>query len=274
MTNEQAKALYIREIDRLSWQYPYLKDWKFGYIRKGASRRLGVCCYGPKIIKLNQDLLAQALEAEILDTILHEIAHVIAPVKYGLGGKGHGWGWKAVCREIGAKPERCADVDIEVEGAGKWVLRHKKTGEIFRKYAGTPRRKSLSGLYIKGRKGETLGMLEVVLANTPLGESPETSTAPAPSPKPKGRWIVRHKETGEVFKHYRNFPRTSDWSTRYISGRKRQTLGMLEVVLEGTPVREAAKLAAQDVLEPIKRENPPPPGFRPTAPRGSQLELF
>jgi predicted SprT family Zn-dependent metalloprotease len=40
-------------------------------------------------------------EAEVVDTILHEIAHALTP------GDGHGPAWKAACLRIGAKPVRC-----------------------------------------------------------------------------------------------------------------------------------------------------------------------
>jgi predicted SprT family Zn-dependent metalloprotease len=40
-------------------------------------------------------------DAEVLDTLLHEIAHALTP------GDGHMARWKAKCVEIGAKPQRC-----------------------------------------------------------------------------------------------------------------------------------------------------------------------
>lgn len=42
-------------------------------------------------------------EQEVRDTILHEIAHALAP------RAGHGPKWRAICRQIGAEPKRCYD---------------------------------------------------------------------------------------------------------------------------------------------------------------------
>lgn len=48
-------------------------------------------------------------EHEIRDTILHEIAHAIAGHKAG-----HGAQWKAVARQIGANPNRLADLPKDI----------------------------------------------------------------------------------------------------------------------------------------------------------------
>jgi hypothetical protein len=39
---------------------------------------------------------------EIVDTILHEIAHALVGPRHG-----HDTVWKAKCTDIGARPERC-----------------------------------------------------------------------------------------------------------------------------------------------------------------------
>lgn len=41
-------------------------------------------------------------EAEVKDTVLHEIAHALVGIEAG-----HGYMWKAKCREIGARPNAC-----------------------------------------------------------------------------------------------------------------------------------------------------------------------
>ena len=69
-----------------------------------AKRRFGVCRYRKKEISLSRPIVRLNSEAEARDVILHEIAHAIAGKKAGHGAK-----WKAVCVEIGAKPERCYD---------------------------------------------------------------------------------------------------------------------------------------------------------------------
>lgn len=49
-------------------------------------------------------------EAEIRDTILHEIAHVLA----GRSAH-HNWQWKAIARQVGARPQRCAAPSAEAK---------------------------------------------------------------------------------------------------------------------------------------------------------------
>ena len=75
--------------------------WRFRFDH--ARRRFGSCQYGPRFITLSRALTLLNGEAEVRDTLLHEIAHALTP------GDGHGPRWRAKCREIGARPRRCYD---------------------------------------------------------------------------------------------------------------------------------------------------------------------
>jgi len=77
-----------------------LEGWSFSFDR--ARRRLGSCRPGQRRITLSAPLTRLNDEAVMRDTILHEIAHALAP------GDGHGRAWRAACRQVGARPERCA----------------------------------------------------------------------------------------------------------------------------------------------------------------------
>ena len=63
------------------------------------------------------------LHDDVRDTLLHEVAHAIAGHTAG-----HGPAWKAVCVEIGAKPERCVSLTDDQREAvvkathPKWTL--------------------------------------------------------------------------------------------------------------------------------------------------------
>lgn len=93
-----------QEIRELAEYYikKYIPDngWKFEF--NNRKKALGVCNYRKKTIYLSKYIIG-GNEYEILDTILHEIAHVLEP------GDGHGRKWKRKCVEIGASPNRTTD---------------------------------------------------------------------------------------------------------------------------------------------------------------------
>ena len=99
--------------NQLMNQYGLLdKGWRFEY--DTAKRRFGVCRYGSKRIGLSKPLtLANDVE-RVKDTILHEIAHALTP------GHHHDSVWKAKCREIGCKDERCFTSEDTNTIAGKY----------------------------------------------------------------------------------------------------------------------------------------------------------
>lgn len=60
-----------------------------------------------KTIRLSRHLVRLNGEAEVRDTILHEIAHALAGPEHGHGPK-----WRAICHRIGARPQRLADETV------------------------------------------------------------------------------------------------------------------------------------------------------------------
>ena len=90
-----------------------LHDWRLHFDR--AKRRAGICRYNDHVIGLSAPITALHTEAEVRDTILHEIAHALTGPRAG-----HGPRWKAVARRIGCSGERCvAETSARVPGA--WV---------------------------------------------------------------------------------------------------------------------------------------------------------
>ena len=78
--------------------------WKFNWHKKKIA--LGTCNYNRKKIYLSEWYVKLNDKDEVMDTILHEIAHALAYHRHGSAGRGHGKIWKSICVEIGAKPER------------------------------------------------------------------------------------------------------------------------------------------------------------------------
>ena len=74
-----------------------LGEWTFAFLE--AERRLGDCNYQERVIRIGRTHALAARDAEIRDTILHEIAHALAGPETR-----HGARWKAVARRIGATP--------------------------------------------------------------------------------------------------------------------------------------------------------------------------
>lgn len=89
------------------------KGWTFEF--DNAKRRFGVCRFRSKRIGLSKPLTEANDYVQVVDTILHEIAHAIAG-----HAAGHGPEWKKVCIRIGAKPERCYSSEDTTIIAGKY----------------------------------------------------------------------------------------------------------------------------------------------------------
>lgn len=83
------------------------KEWSFAWNKRKCA--LGVCNYKYKIIFLSTEHVIYGTEAEIEDTIRHELAHILAGNKAG-----HGPEWIKACKITGAKPKRCAENNLNI----------------------------------------------------------------------------------------------------------------------------------------------------------------
>ena len=90
-----------------------LVGWKFAYNRR--KQAMGLCVYRRKTIELSIHFVARNEAAEIVDTILHEIAHALVGP-----GHGHDAAWKRQCVAVGARPQRCGQADMP---EGRWQAR-------------------------------------------------------------------------------------------------------------------------------------------------------
>jgi len=104
-----------------------LRDWTLVFDR--AKRRAGICRYDRRQIGLSAPLTLLHDEADVRDTVLHEIAHALVGARHG-----HDAVWRATARRIGCSGERCVSREApELEGAwvgecaaGHRVTRHRR----------------------------------------------------------------------------------------------------------------------------------------------------
>lgn len=101
-----------------------LPNWSFAYNRRKLT--LGLCVYHRQTIELSVHFVERNSAEEILDTILHEIAHALV-------GPGHGHDaiWKRQCVAVGARPERQGEADMPL---GRWRARCRSCGKHFHRY--------------------------------------------------------------------------------------------------------------------------------------------
>ncbi len=130
----QEPAMTLSEIDTLGNQLLQKHEdkndlepgWRFGFDL--APARGGICRYTEKRITLSVTYCLKASEAEIIDTILHEIAHAIVGPQHQ-----HDAVWKAAAQHIGGTAERCHRVEHTIPrwqgqcGCGKQWKRQRLT---------------------------------------------------------------------------------------------------------------------------------------------------
>ena len=92
----------------------------FTFDTEATVRRAGVCKYrldGGGTVALSVHYIKHATAADVVDTLLHEVAHAIAG-----HAAGHGPEWKRVARLLGCSANRCADLPAAMRG-GRYEAR-------------------------------------------------------------------------------------------------------------------------------------------------------
>lgn len=107
-----------------------LNDWTFEFDRK--KKGFGWCSKNTKTICLSANLVKLNDEAQVTDTILHEIAHALDWIRNKQWG--HGPTWKKICVEIGARPEQYFTEKTTVMDKPKYIMKNVVTGQIVAKY--------------------------------------------------------------------------------------------------------------------------------------------
>jgi len=149
-----AKYKHIEDLAQRLIDHWLDAKWRFQWDR--AKTRLGLCDFHKKTIQLSLPRTEFQSEAQIRDTLLHEIAHALAGPKAG-----HGPRWQHIARELGATPDRCADLSKDQAQLGARYVLKDQQGNIYKYYYRKPVRtmQRLEHSWIRGRKKQTLGQL-------------------------------------------------------------------------------------------------------------------
>ncbi len=93
-----------RDLGRTLLRQHGLGEWSLVFDR--AKRRAGSCRYADRTLTLSTPLTLLYDEAEVRDTLLHEIAHALAGPQHG-----HDEVWRATARRVGCSAQRCVSPD-------------------------------------------------------------------------------------------------------------------------------------------------------------------
>ena len=91
------------------------QGWKFGGFTR-AKKTLGLCVYSHREIRLSGEFVDLNDEERVRQTVLHEVAHVLA----GPAAK-HGPVWLTTARRIGYKGERTSSASMPSQGTALWL---------------------------------------------------------------------------------------------------------------------------------------------------------
>ena len=143
-----------------------VNGWRVRFVK--VTSYMGMCCYNENLLKFSTYLF-DCPDAEIIDTIRHEIAHIIAGYDAA-----HGPAWKKIAKKLGCSNIRaCSDsahFDHATLKAAKYVVAWKKTNKVVRAYFRKPSPRTVAAWTTGGASGrpETEGELHVVPYNKNL----------------------------------------------------------------------------------------------------------
>lgn len=147
------------EFNELNQRYLHSK-WHLEW--SNTKRRWGDCSPLQKRIRLSEHMLKLHNIDELRNTLRHEVAHAITFEVHGRCQQ-HGPEWKKWAIQLGAIPKACrAPKQRVVDPKAKYILRHVDTHEVFANYY-KKRSPGLKPGFIRGRRAETEGKLEIVL---------------------------------------------------------------------------------------------------------------
>lgn len=109
-------SVAYQEWDRLVGQYSQLSQWSFSVGTIGDSRAGGITNFSYKTVTIAPWLASSSNIDQIIDTVRHEAAHVIAGASAG-----HGRVWKAIARQLGISNPSASSLMEGVDPGYKWL---------------------------------------------------------------------------------------------------------------------------------------------------------
>jgi len=94
-------------------------DMRYYFQFNNRKRAAGLCSYRKRTIELSKHITALADEKDVIDTIIHEIAHALCP------RQNHNHIWKAKYLELGGNGKRCYSMESSLGVAYKSIAKYK-----------------------------------------------------------------------------------------------------------------------------------------------------
>lgn len=94
-----------------------LLGWKFEIISTRSKRNIAWCNESRKLIAFQDRYFFAMTYNQVMDTLLHEVAHAIAGHKAG-----HGPEWREVCRDLGCTPRAMTNLNADPGFRADWVI--------------------------------------------------------------------------------------------------------------------------------------------------------
>lgn len=130
LTYDEKRIELINWFNIIQSEYPELKDTKFIF-----NKRLKKVLGQAKMSVVHADMRVESIKSSVieiaepylytrhinnlLDTVSHECAHVIANIRH-LDNCGHDRRWQNLAVELGASPQPCTSVPLEEQPKGKY----------------------------------------------------------------------------------------------------------------------------------------------------------
>jgi hypothetical protein len=162
MTEKSVEMLVREKLD-----FYKLTDWQVEI--NNTKRTLGMCCHSSKTIKMSKAFFTHMKYEDIIDTILHEIAHALVGP-----GHGHGEVWKAMAVRLGCTPSATAKgkhLPSAIERGAKWVM-VTPSGKVVKSWFRRPAKTTFAKLpftWERDNKDATYGKLEIIPIDEYLG---------------------------------------------------------------------------------------------------------